>query len=155
MQDLSQEIIDLKPEYSIRRRKLLPIWIKLFIWLFLIFGAIAFITLLFGAFIDNMKFSIYGLTSFQPYSTLGLIILFIFLLKGIVSFGLWFEKDWGPKLAVYDGILGALVCLFVMFILPYLEKAGQFSFRLELIAIVPYMMKMINIQEPWVQTSEM
>jgi len=92
-----------------RRRKLLPIWIKIFLWLFMIFGIIAPVGLILG-------------------------------LLGI---------DF--NLAIIDGIIGIAVCTFVMLVSPFLTESNviHFNIRLELIALIPYLIKMKNIKRDW------
>ena len=56
------EILDsnLGEKPTIRRRKLLPWWIKIFLWLFLITGAISPIGLIFGVLGNNFQLALYG-----------------------------------------------------------------------------------------------
>jgi len=134
-----------------RRRKLLPGWIKVFVWIFMIFGVIVPFGLLIGLMGIDFNLSIYGLETSKPVSGLGLLITLIFAFKGIISFGLWTEKYWAVKLASIDAIIGIIVCCIVMLLLPFLFKENGFSWnlRLELIVLIPYLIKMRNIKEDW------
>ncbi|MFT7545809.1 MAG: uncharacterized membrane protein (DUF2068 family), partial [Gammaproteobacteria bacterium] len=91
-------------------------------------------------------------TASNPLSLLGLLITLLYVLKGVVSYGLWWEKDWGPQLAVVDAVIGIVACLLVMFLLPHYGNnngVSTFSFRLEFIVLFPYMIKMGNIKDLW------
>lgn len=146
------EILDseLSPT-SERRRKLLPTWIKIFLWIFMVFGIITPIGLVLGIFGIDFSLSLYGLETTKALSISGLVIILLFAIKGAVSFGLWTEKDWAVNLAIVDAIIGIVACTVVMLILPFvLESNGfKFSLRLELIALIPYLIKMKKIKEEW------
>jgi len=134
-----------------RRRKLLPIWIKIFLWLFMIFGIIAPVGLILGLLGIDFNLAIIDLETTKGLSTLGIIIITLFSIKGVVSFGLWTEKDWAVNLAIIDGIIGIAVCTFVMLVSPFLTESNviHFNIRLELIALIPYLIKMKNIKRDW------
>ncbi|MFT3919295.1 hypothetical protein [Cloacibacterium sp.] len=107
-----------------QRRKLLPIWIKVFIWIFFIFGGIGILLLLFAPFSDNIDLSIYGISTTNPKSIAGISIILLFILKGMVSYGLWFEKKWGINIAQIDAVLGIIICTATMFYGSY-SKVGE------------------------------
>jgi hypothetical protein len=133
-----------------RRRTLLPIWVKIFLWIFMIFGAVAPIGLILGIFGMSFDLSLYGLETTNPLSLVGLIIIALFAIKGAVSFGLWTEKDWAIKLAIIDSILGIAICVLVMIVLPFLYNNGfKLTLRLELVALIPYLLKMQTIKSDW------
>jgi hypothetical protein len=69
------------------RRKLLPIWIKIFTWIFMLFGAIVPIALVWGFIGNSFQLSIYGLETQYPLSVTGLAILSLFTFKAIVAYG--------------------------------------------------------------------
>lgn len=134
-----------------RRRNLLPIWIKIFLWIFMIFGAIVPVGLVLGVLGIDINLALYGLETTKALSITGLILVLLFAIKGAVSFGLWTEKDWAVNLAIIDATVGIVVCTIVMFVLPFFyEQSGfTFSLRLELIALIPYFVKMRNIKGQW------
>ncbi|HWI92961.1 MAG TPA: hypothetical protein VNT20_16905 [Flavisolibacter sp.] len=148
-----QSILDpLIEENIIERKKLLPVWIKVFIWLFMIAGPFILFAFLIGVFTTlHYNSSIYGLESNEPLSPIGLFIFFVFLLKGIVAYGLWTEKDWAVNLGIVDAILGIAACFAVM-VVPALKPAPAFTFRLELLLLVPYLVKLLKIREKWMFT---
>lgn len=126
-----------------RRRQLLPIWIKIFIWIFLVFGAIIPVAIVMSALGESFDLSLYGLETRQPFTPVGLLIMFLFAFKAAVAFGLWWEKDWAVDLALGDAVLGILVC-FGMMILTQFN-----TIRLELIALVPYLIALQRIRPAW------
>jgi len=134
-----------------RRRKLLPRWIKVFLWIFMVFGVISPIGLVFGLFEINFQLALYGIETINPLSITGLTIILLFAIKGAVSYGLWTEKDWAISLAIMDSIIGIIACLLVMFVLPFfIEHNGfTFSLRLELLVLIPYFLKMKKIKTEW------
>lgn len=137
---------------TLQRRTLLPVWIKIFIWIFLLIGLIAVLILAFGFFLNNnAELSVYGLKTTSLYSPTGLIITSILIFKGIVSYGLWFEQKWGPKAAIIDAVLGIFICGIMMFIFPFVTNSHHFAFRFELLFLVPYLTKMQKIQKTWIE----
>lgn len=140
-----------KHENSKRRRSLLPWWIKIFIWIFLILGLLAPIGLVFGFFGIQFQISLYGFTTNEPLSIDGLYLIGLFLLKGITAFGLWTEKDWAITLGQIDAILGIVLCIFMSVIYPFINiRTGfHFTFRLELILLIPFLIKLLKIKSEW------
>jgi len=149
-----QEQLLLEPvlnENKVKRRSLLPLWIKIFIWIFMITGAIAPLCLLAGLSGASVQLALYGLESSEPLSTAGLIISVLFLFKGIVAYGLWAEKDWAVSLGIIDAIVGIIICTYVMGA-PAFENnspSTTFSFRLELAFLIPYLIKLLKIKPRW------
>ena len=132
-----------------RRRDLLPIWIKIFTWIFLIFGIISIIIPILGLFLEKVDLSLYGLSTTSAFSPIGIAIVLLFLFKGIVAYGLWFEKKWAVQFAIIDAIIGIVVSSYVMIIQPFIDGTRNFNIRLELVALIPYLMKMRKIQKQW------
>ncbi|PHN01778.1 hypothetical protein [Flavilitoribacter nigricans] len=151
---MNEGILDLSPkDIPVRRRDLLPLWIKVFIWIFLIFGAMVPLVLVLALFGIPVNLSLYGLEVARPASALGLLIILLFMLKSAVSLGLWTEKEWAVDLAVIDGVIGIVVNVVIMFILPVLYDGFGTSIRLELLVLIPYVVKMRRIKEAWKQSA--
>jgi hypothetical protein len=146
---------DKKQKQITRRRDLLPLWIKIFTWIFLLFGVAGIIIPILGLFLDSIDLSLYGLATKQVYTPIGILIVALFLFKGVVAFGLWFEKDWAPQIAVYDAILGIVICGYMMLVNPFISDSRNFTIRLELIALIPYFLKMKKIQAPWLNMKKL
>lgn len=133
-----------------RRRDLLPIWIKVFIWIFLIFGALAPFTFACGAFGTNFHTSLYGLESNQAISITGIFITILFIFKGIVALGLWTEKVCAVNLAITDALIGIIICSVMMY-LSFVNLTNGLVFGFELILLIPYLVKMIKIRTEWTE----
>ncbi len=138
---------------SERRRNLLPPWIKVFTWIFLIFGGLVPVAFLLGLFGVDLNLSLYGMETNTTFSLAGVVLLLLFAIKGIVAYGLWTEKKWAANLAIYDAILGILVCCVVMFagLLSALSSSLSFtiSFRVEIFVLIPYLLRMQAIKRDW------
>lgn len=131
---------------TVKRREMLPWWIKLFSWVFMVLAVIACLTpiqLLFGH-VPNLSFYGFDSAKFFPYSLL--VIYLIFILNGLIGYMLWFEKDkaieWGKICAVF----GIVACV-ISFLLTLLD--GQFTFRLEIIALVLFYRELSNLEYNW------
>lgn len=134
-----------------RRRDLLPWWIKVFIWIFMIMGAFAMIAPLSGIFIDSYNISLYGLETSLPLSALGIFLILLITFKGLAAYGLWFGKDWALTVAQVDAIVGIVVCIVVTIVNPFeaSESGFKLRFRLEVLFLAPYFLRVYKIKEPW------
>ncbi|HEX9511096.1 MAG TPA: hypothetical protein VF939_11490 [Puia sp.] len=144
---------DVLPENAklVRRRDLLPWWMKVFIWIFIVMGGLSIPVFIIGLLGLHADLAFYGLETNQPISLIGILLMAVFLLKGVVSYGLWAEEDWAIVLGYVDAIAGILICLFVMFGLPYLYpmEGSKFTFRLEILLLVPYLIKLQRLKSQW------
>ena len=144
-------LTSLAEETFVERKKLLPVWIKVFAWIFMIAGPfvlLAFIVSLFSVRFDS---AIYGLESHEPLSAIGLFIFMIFILKAIVAYGLWTEKDWAVNLGIVDAIIGIVACSAVMAV-PSITSTQGFRFRAELFVLIPYLVTLLKLRPKWLHT---
>lgn len=142
------EEFDVKSNF-VRRRDLLPVWIKIFIWLFLLGGFVGITIVMCGLFLSNTALSIYGIEANHPYTLAGFFIILLIIYKGIVAYGLWFEQPWAPKAAIIDAIAGIAICVIMMVIIPFTVPNINFTVRLELIPLYFYLIKMQKIKSTW------
>lgn len=143
------DIFDSFDNENLRRRTLLPFWIKVFTWIFLIAGIVALCIPIFGIFSSKIDLSIYGITTNQVWTFDGIAILIIFLFKALVAFGLWFEKDWAINLGILDAIFGIAFCLFAMFIQHSTWDNIDINIRLEILVLVPFLIKLWKLKSIW------
>jgi len=149
-----QQATDFLNQFEIvkpNRRQLLPWWMKFFCWLFMILGVAAIGCLLAGLFGIPESLALYGFETNQPFSLTGVIILIIAIFKGITAFSLWFEKDHAIILGTIDAITGIVLCVIFMVVLPYTIENFHATIRLELILLIPYLIKLKKIQPEWYQ----
>jgi len=132
-----------------RRRKILPWWIKIFCWIFMLFGLLSFVCLILG--FTNIKpdLAFYGFETNEPFSLYGLIVISIGLLKGVTAFALWFEKDFAIKIGKIDAIIGIALCVISMVVLPFIQDGFNITLRLELVLLIPFLIKLNKIQKEW------
>jgi len=138
----SIEIID--------RKKLIPSWINIFSWIFFALGFIALVGIIFGILGYPFQLALYGFQTNNALSITGLIILLLFILKAIVAYGILFQKSWAVKLAIFDAIIGIALCIFCM---TYVIYYHSFTFRLEIVLLIPYLLKMQKIKTNWENAS--
>ena len=136
---------------NVSRKKLLPTWIKVFAWFFMLAGILTPFILIAAIALPqgNIQLAIYGFETNVAWSATGLFIVALFMLKGIVSFGLLNEKQWAISFAIADAVLGIIICTFSMFIMPFIQDGG-FSVRLELALLIPYLLKLLKIKPFWI-----
>lgn len=138
-----------------KRRQLLPIWMMIFIWLFMVLGGwvllanfLKLIGITFGAYSS----SIYGLETYDRYSLLAFFISGLILYKGVVSFCLYTEKTIAVRLAIGDAVLGLVVTLYVMFVEPLSrmeEGVYGWGFQFEIVLLIPYLIKCLKMRTQW------
>ncbi len=132
-----------------RRRKLLPWWIKVFCWIFMVMGGAAILGIPLALTGSRLNLAIFGLETNEPASAIGMFILGVMIFKGFSAFALWTEKNYAVILGKIDAVFGIIICLFVMFVLPGLINKPGFSFRLELALLIPYFIRLNKIQKSW------
>ncbi len=133
---------------KIRRRKLLPWWMKVFIWIFILFGFMVVMSLIFGILGYQFGLALYGLETNEPYSVIGLIVIGLYALKAATALGLWFEKDWAINFGIVDAILGTVICLGIM-IVPHVSNYIGPMIRLEFVFLLPYLGRLLKIKKDW------
>lgn len=106
------------------------------------------ILIVLGIFSEGGLLSLYGFQTQAPFSLTGILILSAFALKGFVAFGLLKEKDWAIRLGLIDGFLGIAACTFATLI-PLFTNSFGFTIRLELVALIPFVSKLLSIQSQW------
>ncbi len=57
--------------FTVRRRKILPWWIKVFAWIFMAFGVLCLVGFILGILGFQFQLSIYGFETNQPLSIVG------------------------------------------------------------------------------------
>jgi hypothetical protein len=135
-----------------KRKTLIPWWVRFFIWIFLFFGTIVPFGLIFGILGYKFQLSIYGLQTNEPISLIGISIIVIFLFKGITSYSLLKQKVWAVTLGIIDAIIGISICSFIM-IYPFIspDSGLNSTFSIELLLLIPYLLKMVKIKTDWEQ----
>lgn len=139
-----------------RRLQLIPIWMKIFMWIFVFLGTwVVFVNILrvvginFGA---NSSTTIYGLETFDKNTFLYFFISGLIVFKMVVSFAMITEKTWAINAAIIDAILGFLVMIWVMLLRPIFNNSDfsyEWNFQFELLLLIPYLFKCVRIKNDW------
>ncbi|MBS1669290.1 MAG: hypothetical protein JST58_18110 [Bacteroidetes bacterium] len=138
---------DLLSDTLIKRSKSIPMWMKIFAWIFIVFGAMAPIGLVLGLLGYNFETSLYGLETNNPISLLGISVIMLFILKGLTAFGILKEKDWAINWGIVDAVIGIAICIgMIVYKAMYFST---FSIRLELVALIPYLIRLRAIKKQW------
>ena len=129
------------------RKGLIPLWIKIFGWLFIILGFTVTGTGIFSAITGTPgAYSIYGLGVYgKIYSPLAMFILSLFIVHAISAYGLLFAKDWGLLACLILGYISAAICIFTMLT----PTDTEINIRLELIVLILYLVKLHKIRKNW------
>ena len=135
---------------SQKRKKLVPLWIKVFGWLFIVMGATAPFGYAYTVLTKTESgFMLLGLEATgATLSFTGVFLMVVFLSLGVSAYGLLFGKSWGVKACLFTGYIG--VCIAVYSMVSGLLKGGM-EIRLELLIQIPYLIKLHKIRAPWLQ----
>jgi hypothetical protein len=144
MQESETHILDdiVQRMNKVKRKDLLPWWIKAFSWIFLVFGALGILGIVCGILGYQITLSFFGLATKDPFSMDGIVIIGLLLFKAIVSYGLLWEQGWAVVAGIIDATLGILICIIMVF---------YSSYRLELVFLIPYLIKLLKIKSQWEQ----
>lgn len=131
---------------TIRRREILPWWIKFFSWVFMVAAVITCLTPIQFLFGQVPLISLYGFHSdaFFPFSLL--FLYFLFIMNGLVGYMLWFEKDKAIDFGKICVLIGIAACI-GSFIFSMVD--GNFTIRLEVIALIIFYRKLSSIEYRW------
>jgi len=147
---IADKLDDLEELLLPRRRTLLTWWLKIFSYLFLFTGVAALAMYPLAFLMENdYRVALYGLESSDRSSFITLAVVVLFLLKGAVAYGLLLEKDWAIEIGLVDAAVGILFCLFVGFYTMFGTGSYIASFRLELVLLIIYLIKLLKIQAIW------
>nr|WP_294898533.1 hypothetical protein [uncultured Pedobacter sp.] len=150
MEEHLQESLPLQNHEGFSRRDLLPWWIKAFCWLFMAMGVIAPLSLAMVATWKETYLSLYGISTNNPLSAIGFLLITLMLFKGFTAYALWFEKDYAFLLGKIDAVLGVVICVLVMLILPIIADGYAVTFRLEIILLVLFYRALNKKEYAWV-----
>ena len=136
-----------------KRRDLLPRIIRFFCWFFMVIAILSIVMLLVSLVFQGTEIksesSIFRI-NFQPESYVALAIA---LLKGFVGWALWTEKKWAVRLARVDAVLSILLWIYSVLVSPILSSGPiSLNIRIEIFALIPYLIKLINMQSQWEST---
>jgi hypothetical protein len=128
-----------------KRKEILPSWIRFFAWLHLLslFILPIFIIGLFG----TSNFTVCGLNySGSPLQLITIWIMLLSILAAFVAIGILWGKDWAISLAIPYAYLAILTC--IVGIALHLGK-DDFCVPFELILLIPFTSILRKNSGPW------
>lgn len=130
---------------SIRRRDMLPWWIKTFCWIFMVAGVAATIIGVLSFFGIMLSLDIYGFDAAEGPLYLA-ISLSIYWFNGVTAFLLWTEHKEAVTVAKINAYFGILLCI-ISVIISF--TTGNVMFRLEIILLGVFLSKLNKIEYDW------
>ena len=137
-----------QPDIKLNRRKLIPVLIRIFVWIFMIMGAFVPLVLLLALMGGSASLALYGIETTEVFSATGLLLTGLFVFKGLVALSFWMGKRSAILWAITEALLGILVCAWVM-VSAAMDDQPQLSFRLELLLLIPYLIWLFRIKHSW------
>lgn len=129
----------------LRRRKLLPWWMRFFSWLFMIMGGIAVLSIISLLSDEFPELTLYGFNG--KSGLIEFVVVFpIFILNGLTGFYLYYEKDEAMMLAKLCGVAGVVACI-ASTVLSSIN--GNFTFQFEIILLALFLHRISLIQDEW------
>ena len=128
------------------RKQLVPIWIKVFGWFFMVVAALMapymIWSIIAGTDIEMELFGVsYAGPAANPYA---FIVFALFAFLGFTAYGLLFGKDWGVTGCLVNGYLGLGICILTMIL------SGGTNIRAEPIVHFFYLRRLHKIRKPWI-----
>lgn len=135
-------------ESTITRKNLIPLWIKVFGWMFMAMGVVIPLLAVFAAVTGQpASYEVFGLRYHgSPFHPMALVISAILVSLAVSAYGLLFGKPWGVNACLVTGYGGVAICLLTM---VYSLSQGTFNLRLELLVHIPYLRKLHQIKPLW------
>jgi len=132
------------------RKMLVPLWIKIFGWIFMVLGIASFVLPMAAPVLDKpAAYEIFGLHhQGAPFDPMALAISAIILSLAASAYGLLFGKSWGLAACMVTGYGGVAICLGTM--AHSVASQGTLTIRLELLLQVPYLVKLHKIKPLWI-----
>ncbi len=127
------------------RKALVPVWIRVFGWIFIVMGALVPVfylsALIFGF---SASYMMFGMAYEGPaFALMPLLISTAILLNGICAYGLLFGRSWGVNACLVYGYIGLFITIATMFV------DSGLVIRLEPIIQIPYLIKLHKIKPHW------
>lgn len=136
---------ELKPFF---RRNLLPIWIKVFCWIFIFLGFFSIVSFASGLFGYSAGIEFYGMPSDTSLSVMGISVTIVLVFKAYAAYSLWFEKDNAIILSKIDAVAGIIICVAMMFIAPIVMN-GSIPIRFEIIPLYLFYRRIDRLEYAW------
>jgi hypothetical protein len=134
---------------TVQRRKLVPLWIKIFGWIFIVMGvAVPVLAVVIPLLKQPASYEMFGLRHHgSPFDPMALFISAIILSLAASAYGLLFGKPWGVNACLATGYGGVAICLATM--IYSVVSQGSLTIRLELLVQIPYLLKLHKIKPLW------
>jgi hypothetical protein len=131
------------------RKKLVPFWIKVFGWIFIVMGiAVPILPIVVQILGQPATYEIFGLRHVgSPFHPMALVISVIILSLSVSAYGLLFGKKWGLNACLATGYGGLIICIGTM--IYSLAALHVLTIRLELLAQIPYLLKLHKLRPLW------
>lgn len=138
-----------KPE---RRRHLMPRWMIVFCWFFMLlaFPLVINLYLLLDSYI-YVKPPIYGLDKVGFIPFVDFYGHFLLLFKAVVAFSLWTERRFAVSLAFVDAYAGLAVHATVYYVLPFFGEGPSLTTGsiVEMAMLLPYLLILYQMKAQW------
>ena len=132
-----------------KRKEILPVWIQLFSWFFLLF-AISPIFFIFGLFVEgNYHIGGFGLdyNGSHTRNIVPLLITSLLTMASVVAYGLLWGKNW----AIHLGIAYSILALIASLSSTTIQLVnGNIRFNLEWVLIIPFVITLLRKRKEWI-----
>jgi len=131
------------------RRALVPTWIKVFGWLFIIMGATLLpMGVVFELLGLAVSYSMFGLSFVgSPLHPTAIFISSIIMALAVSAYGLLFGRSWGLRACLVTGYAGLVICVVSMCYGMFFM--GDFTIRLEPLVQIPYLIRLHRMKPQW------
>lgn len=133
--------------FLVRRRSLLSVGLKIYIWLGMVFACISCMTVLTTIYLNNERFRSLGINYFQMGGVLVVAMVFGGVIFSMTAL-LWLEVKWAIW---YNWVIGGLWVMLLTFI--YFTDVIMPIYRVGTLLTIPYWIMLFRIQRRWEQVA--
>ncbi|RPE08620.1 hypothetical protein EGT74_16405 [Chitinophaga lutea] len=133
------------------RFTLLPWWIKVFMWIFLVCGGLVPVVFVLSLSGVDVSLALMGLNVEEPFTWEYFLVLGLFLLKGLVSAALLLEKRQAVLLGMIDCFITIPVCIYTGYrsYLSANNSGVSVNFNIEIVLAILFLWKLYKIRYDW------
>ncbi len=148
--DLTQPVEANSEELIPYRKGMIPLWVKIFGWLFIVLSVFV-ITTAISALVTNSEayYSLYGLEVNSHVTEFwAVFIISLFVAHAVCAYGLLFAKDWGVIACIILGYLSVAICLATTVF------GSDSNIRLEILILIFYLLRLHKMKRHWFINSQ-
>ena len=144
-------MIGLYVREKMKRKEILPAWIRFFSWIFLIFCITPVIGIISVITKSEFEVAALGIEVNEPHAQLPLALYLysIMFLASVVAYGILWGKKWAVDLGIVYGIIALFTSLYASIDGLMMRNEGVFHFSLDPLLLIPFVIILLQKRKEW------